>query len=146
MVRLLSNRVRSGSLVCLVAIALAGAPAASELRVGTPASVGMSAERLARLDAVMESEISSGRKAGIVVLVARKGQIVHHKAYGMADVAANRKMQTDSMVRFYSMTKPVTSVALSPSCLPNTCPTIRISCHWRRRSCIRRSSTRGQIA
>lgn len=83
MTRLLSTRVRSLSLVCLIAIALVSAPAASELRVGTPASVGMSAERLARLDAAMENEISSGRKAGIVVLIARKGQIVHHKAYGM---------------------------------------------------------------
>jgi CubicO group peptidase (beta-lactamase class C family) len=112
MIRRLSNRARSVSLVCLIAIALVSAPAASELRVGTPASAGMSAERLARLDAVMENEISSGRKAGIVVLIARKGQIVHHKAYGMADVAANRKMQTDSLFRLYSMTKPVTSVAL----------------------------------
>jgi len=60
----------------------------------------------------MEAEIAAGRKAGIVMLIARKGQVVHLKAYGMADVAAKRKMQTDSMVRLYSMTKPVTSVAL----------------------------------
>lgn len=97
----------------LIAVALlAGAVSADELRVATPASVGMSAERLARVDAAMEAEIKSGRKAGIVMLIARKGRVVHHKAYGMADIAAGRKMQTDSMARLYSMTKPVTSVAL----------------------------------
>ena len=112
MFTLLSQRARSASGVCLFAIALLGAHPTSELRVGSPATVGMSAERLARLDALMENEINAGRKAGMVVLIARKGQIVHHKAYGMADVAAGRKMQTESLVRLYSMTKPVTSVAL----------------------------------
>ena len=106
------SNVRSLTAALLVITALAAFPAAGELRVATPASVGMSAERLARIDAAMEKEIEAGRKAGIVVLIARKGQIVHHKAYGMADVASGRKMQTDSMVRLYSMTKPVTSVAL----------------------------------
>jgi CubicO group peptidase (beta-lactamase class C family) len=99
--------------VALLAVIVAGGiVSADELRVGSPASVGMSAERLARIDAAMEAEIQAGRKAGIVMLIARKGQIVHHKAYGMADIAANRKMQTDSVVRLFSMTKPVTSVAL----------------------------------
>jgi CubicO group peptidase (beta-lactamase class C family) len=106
---------RGLGLFVLAAFVIGGATLASradELRIGTPAAVGISSERLARLDAAMEAEIAAGRKAGIVMLIARKGQIVHLKAYGMADIAANRKMQTDSMVRLYSMTKPITSVAL----------------------------------
>lgn len=104
--------IRSVSVTLIAVTLLAGIVSADELRVGTPASVGMSVERLGRIDAAMEAEIRAGRKAGIVMLVARKGQVVHHKAYGMADVASGRTMQTDSMVRLYSMTKPVTSVAL----------------------------------
>jgi CubicO group peptidase (beta-lactamase class C family) len=112
MTRHSSRGIRSLSIAFVVVILAAGVPSAEDLRPGSAAAVGMSAERLARIDAVMEAEIQAGRKAGIVVLVARRGQVVHHKAYGMADVATNRKMQTDSVVRLYSMTKPVTSVAL----------------------------------
>jgi hypothetical protein len=104
--------VRSVSVVLIAVTLLAATVSADELRVGTAASVGMSAERLARIDTAMEAEIQAGRKAGIVMLIARKGQVVHHKAYGMADVASRRPMRTDSMARLYSMTKPVTSVAL----------------------------------
>jgi CubicO group peptidase (beta-lactamase class C family) len=100
-------------LVALIAFTLlVPTISADELRVGTAAGVGMSAERLARIDRAMQAEIEAGRKAGVVMLIARRGQVVHHKAYGMADVASGRKMQTDSLVRLYSMTKPVTSVAL----------------------------------
>jgi CubicO group peptidase (beta-lactamase class C family) len=104
--------VRSVSVVLIAVTLLAATVSADELRVGTAASVGMSAERLARIDTAMEAEIQAGRKAGIVMLIARRGQVVHHKAYGMADVASRRPMRTDSMARLYSMTKPVTSVAL----------------------------------
>lgn len=105
-------RVPSSAAVLICVTLFASVVTAQELPVATPASVGMSAERLARLDAAMEAEIQAGRKAGIVMLIARRGHVVHQKAYGMADIAARRKMQTDSMVRLYSMTKPVTSVAL----------------------------------
>ena len=108
----LLRSIRPASLTLIAVTLLATLVFADELRVGTPASVGMSAERLARIDTAMEAEIQAGRKAGIVMLVARRGQIVHHKAYGMADVASRRPMRTDSMARLYSMTKPVTSVAL----------------------------------
>jgi CubicO group peptidase (beta-lactamase class C family) len=108
----LAYGVRRASFTAMAVILLVGIVSGDELREGTPASVGISAERLARIDAAMEAEIRAGRKAGIVMLIARKGQVVHHKAYGMADVASGRRMQTDSIVRLYSMTKPITSVAL----------------------------------
>jgi CubicO group peptidase (beta-lactamase class C family) len=99
----------------LAGLLLAGASAAvaaAELPTARPADVGLSAERLARLDAAMQAEVDAGRKAGIVALVARRGRVAHLKAFGMADREANAPMRNDSLFRLYSMTKPVTSVAL----------------------------------
>ena len=96
-------------------ILLAGVLAAAradELPMARPADVGLSAERLARLDAAMQAEVDAGRKAGIVALIARRGRVAHLKAFGMAERESNAAMRTDSLFRLYSMTKPVTSVAL----------------------------------
>jgi CubicO group peptidase (beta-lactamase class C family) len=82
------------------------------VRAADPESVGLSSERLAQLDRAMQQDIDQKKLAGIVVLVARHGSVVHHKAFGMADIEAGKKMRTDNLVRMYSMTKPVTSVAL----------------------------------
>jgi len=82
------------------------------LAPATPAAVGLSAERLARLDHVLDAEIAAKRKAGAVVLIARRGRIAYFKAYGEADAESHRPMRTDNLFRMQSMTKPVTSVAL----------------------------------
>ena len=78
----------------------------------TPESVGLSSERLARLDRAMQDDIDQKKLAGVVVLIARHGSVVHHKAFGMADIESGKKMRTDYLVRMYSMTKPITSTAL----------------------------------
>ncbi len=85
---------------------------AQDTKVVAPESVGISSARLARLDRAMQQYIDQEKLAGIVVLVARHGSIVHHKAFGMADIESGKKMRTDHLVRMYSMTKPVTSAAL----------------------------------
>ena len=82
------------------------------LPAARPADVGLSAERLARLDAAMQAEVDAGRKAGIVTLIARRGRVAHWKAYGMGERESNTPMRPDSLFRLYSMTKPITSVAL----------------------------------
>ncbi len=78
----------------------------------TPESVGLSTARLRLLDRWMDGEIARGRKAGAVVIIARHGRIAWEKAYGMADLASGEPMRTDAMFRLFSMTKPITSVAL----------------------------------
>lgn len=60
----------------------------------------------------MQAEVDAGRKAGIVTLVARRGHIAHLRAYGMAERESGTRMTTEHLFRLYSMTKPVTSVAL----------------------------------
>ena len=73
---------------------------------------GFSAARLTVLDQAIQAEVDAGNIAGIVVTVARHGQVVHNKAYGFADRENRQPMTTDKLFRLYSMTKPITSVAL----------------------------------
>lgn len=60
----------------------------------------------------MEGEVAAKRKAGVVVLIARHGRIAWEKAYGVADISSGKPLRTDAMFRLFSMTKPITSVAL----------------------------------
>jgi CubicO group peptidase (beta-lactamase class C family) len=85
---------------------------AADLPNGSPESVGMSSERLDRLDTVMHGWVDEGRIAGVVTLVARRGRVVHLDAYGMADIEHGERMREGTYFRLFSMTKPITSVAL----------------------------------
>ena len=79
---------------------------------GRAAELGFSPQRLARIDAVMREHVDQKKIAGSVTLVARHGKIAQLGVYGMADREAGRPMQTDTIFRLASMTKPVTSVAI----------------------------------
>ena len=77
-----------------------------------PSEVGMSAEALKKIDEVVTRKFIEGKQlAGASVLVARKGKVVHFGTYGMRDRAQNSPMERDTIVRMYSMTKAVISVA-----------------------------------
>lgn len=82
------------------------------LAEAVPESVGMSGERLSRIDAMCREAIASEQVPGIVALVARKGKIVFHKAYGTADAAGNQPMKKDAIFRIASQTKAITSTAV----------------------------------
>ena len=77
-----------------------------------PEPVGISAERLNRIDAMCQEALKNGNLPGIVALVARKGKIVFHKAYGMADISSGREMKTDDIFRIASQTKAITATAV----------------------------------
>ena len=77
-----------------------------------PEAVGFSSERLARLKAEMRRLVDSQEFAGIVTLVARHGKVVASDVYGQQDVASRMPMQKDTIFRIYSMTKPITGVAM----------------------------------
>jgi hypothetical protein len=85
---------------------------ATSLPRATPEAVGLSSERLRRLDERIQSAIHDGRSAGGVVVIARHGRLAYEKAYGEADLASHQPMRSDQYFRLYSMTKPVTAVAL----------------------------------
>jgi len=82
------------------------------LTLGTPESVGMSTERLARIDGMCRTAVADGEVPGIVALVARHGKIVYYKAFGMADNQAERVMQTDDIFRIASQSKAITATAV----------------------------------
>ncbi len=77
-----------------------------------PESVGLSSERLARLDRVLQQYTDEKKIPGAVALIARHGKIAYWKAYGMADMEAGTRMQGDSMFRIASMSKGITSTAI----------------------------------
>ncbi|MEM8968474.1 MAG: serine hydrolase domain-containing protein [Bacteroidota bacterium] len=83
----------------------------SPLENAKPESVGMSSERLARIDAMCQKAIEDNEVPGMVALVARKGKIVYHKAFGTAD-ALGRELEKDAIFRIASQTKAITSTAV----------------------------------
>jgi CubicO group peptidase (beta-lactamase class C family) len=80
-----------------------GQAAGDELPTAKPESVGMSTEALTKIDAVVDTSIQKKEVAGAVTVVARKGKIVYFRAAGA--------FKKDSIVRIYSMSKPVTVAA-----------------------------------
>ncbi|MDY7394844.1 serine hydrolase domain-containing protein [Aureibaculum sp. 2210JD6-5] len=82
------------------------------LAEATPSSVGMSAERLARIDAMLKAAIEDQQVPGAVALIARNGKIVYHKAFGMADNTTGKALKKDAIFRIASQTKAITSTAV----------------------------------
>jgi CubicO group peptidase (beta-lactamase class C family) len=78
----------------------------------TAEELGFDSERLARVDALLHRYVDDGKLPGTILQVARHGEVAHTDVYGWADVAARRPLAEDAIVRLYSMTKPITSVAL----------------------------------
>jgi CubicO group peptidase (beta-lactamase class C family) len=78
----------------------------------TPTQVGLSPERLARLDEYMKRQVAGGHLPGAVTLLVRHGKIVVFNSYGAADPDRHVAMTTDSIFRIYSQTKVVTGVAM----------------------------------
>lgn len=85
---------------------------ARDLAPAAPESVGMSPERLRRLDAAMKHLVDEKQVAGLVTLLERHGKIVDFNAVGRLDTHKPDAMQKDSIFRIYSMTKPITGVAM----------------------------------
>ncbi len=77
----------------------------------TPEAAGMSTERLQRVDHILQQYVSQNTLPGMVAIIVRNGQIVYHKAFGMADVSSNRPMKTDDIFRIASMSKAITATA-----------------------------------
>ena len=85
---------------------------AIDLMVVAPESVGFNSERLARLHAFIQGEIDQRQLAGAITLLARHGEVVDYRTYGQRDIATGAPMDKDTIFRDYSMTKPVTGVAM----------------------------------
>jgi CubicO group peptidase (beta-lactamase class C family) len=84
---------------------------AVELSVAQPESVGMSSEKLAFVTSALQKYVDEEKVPGAIVVVARQGKLVLFESVGWSDIEAGKPMHKDSILRFYSMTKPITSVA-----------------------------------
>ena len=82
------------------------------LPMAVPEAVGVSSERLERIRPVMQSYVDDGSLPGFLTVVARRGKIVHFETIGMRDVENKKSVEPDTIFRIYSMSKPITSVAV----------------------------------
>ncbi|MEM6800901.1 MAG: serine hydrolase domain-containing protein [Bacteroidota bacterium] len=85
---------------------------AQESYLSSPEEVGMSSERLSRIESHFQSYLDENKFAGMQTLVARKGKIIHFESMGFADKESEKKMDESAIFRIYSMSKPITSVAI----------------------------------
>jgi CubicO group peptidase (beta-lactamase class C family) len=99
-------------LVALAAIGTTAAQAEPPLPLATtPEEVGLSSERLARIEVATADHIKSGSVPGAVMLIARHGKIAWYKTLGYRDRDRGDPMKPDAIFRLYSMTKPIVTVA-----------------------------------
>jgi CubicO group peptidase (beta-lactamase class C family) len=97
-------------LTCLSLSASLAALAAQPFPASTPEAVGMSTERLQRVDQFIERLQRENKLAGAVTLIARRGKVVSLKAHGFADLEGRRAMRVDDLFQLQSMTKPIAAV------------------------------------
>ena len=102
------TRLMSLFLFVLLAVGAAGQVAPPALPNGT----GLSPERLERISAVMNEHVTRGHIAGAIGLIARRGKVGYFETYGFQDKEAGVPMRKDTIFRMYSMTKPITGVAV----------------------------------
>jgi CubicO group peptidase (beta-lactamase class C family) len=96
----------------LLLASVVGSAGAADLGTARPEAVGMSSQRLNRLTTEMKAIAERGDVPGVVTMVARKGKVVHLEATGKRELEGGTPMQKDTIFRIYSMTKPVTGVAM----------------------------------
>ncbi len=80
--------------------------------VVAPESVGLASARLANIRAVMSQHVTNKKMPGASGLILRHGKVAYQETWGSADLEAGTPMRMDTIHRIYSMTKPITSVAL----------------------------------
>jgi len=83
-----------------------------DLQMVQPELVGMNSQRLQRVTDAMQQFVDDGQLAGVVTIAARDNKIVHFEAVGKRDIEADDAMEKDDIFRIYSMSKPITGVAM----------------------------------
>lgn len=102
---------RRGSIYAALALSAIGAWASQPVS-SKPESLGFSTGRLGWLHQAIQREVDEQRLPGVTTLLLRHGQVVEQRSYGVKDIATAAPMTNDTIFRIYSMTKPVTGVAM----------------------------------
>ncbi|MES2279008.1 MAG: serine hydrolase domain-containing protein [Bacteroidota bacterium] len=85
---------------------------AQSLPMAKAGDVGLSVQRLSRIDTVLNNYVKQAKIPGAVTLVARHGKVVYYRSFGQANIETRKSMNTDAMFRIASMTKAITSTAV----------------------------------
>ena len=102
-----------GGLILFLVLAIVPQTARSVENVLTrPEAVGMSSEKLELVRPALQQFVDEGQVAGAVVIVSRRGRTVLLESVGWRDIEKQLPLEQDSLFRIYSMTKPITSVAV----------------------------------
>ena len=99
-------------LVSLLAAQTSSIQKSPLLAEASPQSVGMSPERINRIDAMLQQAVNDNEVPGMVALIARHGKIVYYKSFGESDQAAGRKFANDDIFRIASQSKAITSTCV----------------------------------
>lgn len=86
--------------------------ASSILPEARPSKVGLSQERLERISAIIQKDVDNGHISGAAAMIIRNGQIGYYENFGFSDREKQIPTTNDTIYRIYSMSKPITSVAL----------------------------------
>lgn len=103
---------KSFALSVVLTLALLAPAAAQNLPTAKPGEVGLSAERLDRITQWLSDESRKGTIPGAVTLIVRNGKVAYFEAVGVLDPETKAPMTKDAIFRIYSMSKPITSVAV----------------------------------
>src|SRR5262245_22657109 len=103
--------VSSGALV-VVLVAVLAWPISAAPPTAKPEDVGFAAERLNRINDLMQRHITAGSFSGAVTLVARNGRVARLEAQGLMDIESRKPMQKDAIFQIMSMTKPVVGTSI----------------------------------
>lgn len=106
----MNSKTLVGAVTLTTVLASAVPAQAQPLPTASPESVGMSAERMRRIDEFFAREMERNRVPGAVVAIARQGKLVYFKAFGFADKGKGLPMATDTLFQLASMTKPMAAV------------------------------------
>jgi CubicO group peptidase (beta-lactamase class C family) len=96
----------------LLLVLLTGVTVAADLPTARPESVGMSTQRLGLLKSEMQALVDRNQLPGVLRMVAKDGKIVAFDVAGKRDLESSAPLQKDAIFRIYSMTKPITGVAM----------------------------------
>src|SRR5215813_9220761 len=111
---MMTNRTPSktrSSLLCPLVVLLVTLPLVSAtLPNSKPEEVGLSSERLQRINQLIQRRIDAGEISGAITAVARNGRIAHFEAKGLMDIETRKPMAKDAIFRIASMSKPITGV------------------------------------
>src|ERR1700731_3303066 len=107
-----TRRRSVAALALLILASVAGQPDVGNAESRSPGPAGFSRAKLERVGDYLRNEIATGKIPGAIMLIQQHGTPVYSECFGVRDVVGKRPMTENTIFRLYSMSKPITSVAI----------------------------------